>query len=94
MSAKVKVILPQALAPYCEGETVFEIEGDTLLGALQEIVERFPLLALKLMDSGTQTLLGWFNVYLNDQIVRLTSGEDRLLKDGDEIVVLSAFSGG
>jgi len=94
LSAKVKVILPQTLAPSCGGETALEIEGSTLSEVLQELVGRFPLLAPKLMDSDKQTPLGWFNVYLNNQIVRFTSGEDRLLKDGDEIVVLSAFSGG
>ena len=54
MSRSVQIRLPEELSRYCEGRSELDIEGNTLGGLLANLVERFPTVRSRLLDSGGQ----------------------------------------
>ncbi len=93
MSAKVSVLLSLVHASSCGGQRTIEVEAGTVLEALQNLAGKYPALARSLLDDRGRPV-GWINLYLNQQDVRLLDGEHTRLTDGDELIVLSALSGG
>ncbi len=93
MKAKVSILLSLRCAPDCAVPKAIEVEAGTVREALQQLAERYPGLAGLLLDDQGKPP-GWINLYVNCQDVRLRDGENTPLAEGDEIIVLSALSGG
>lgn len=65
----------------------------TVGGVLDELDQRLPGLVGKLLD-GEGRLYGYVNIYVNGDDIRRGAGIQTAVKEGDEILVLPAISGG
>jgi molybdopterin converting factor small subunit len=65
----------------------------TVRSVLDELDQRLPGLVGKLLD-GEGRLYGYVNIYVNGDDVRQGGGMQTAVKEGDEIMVLPAISGG
>ncbi|HLQ60299.1 MAG TPA: MoaD/ThiS family protein [Candidatus Acidoferrales bacterium] len=91
--ASVHFWLPPILAPFAGGEREFQVEAETLAGALEEARSRHPLLKTHVWDEdGLQrqhVLLFW-----NQRDVRHLESLEVPVREGDEVVLIQAMSGG
>ena len=92
--AAVKVVVPAVLASSTKGEKEIDVSGST-------ISEIIAFLAKKYGDSFERRVLdadgkprSVLNLYVNGKNIRFLSGLDTQLKDGDEVMLLPAVSGG
>jgi len=84
--------VPRMLEPYCGGRT-FEVEADTVRAALDAAMRLHPLLRTHLEDEEGR-LRPHVNVFHNDTEVRRLPSLEEPVREGDQIVVLQAISGG
>ncbi len=83
--------LPRLLAPFCDDQTALEVSGADVRTALVDAMERHPLLRTHLLDE-RGLVREHVHVFLNDADVRQDLGA--ATRDGDELYVLQAMSGG
>lgn len=90
----MKVLLPTILADSARGEREVELDASTLEEAVGKLVERFgQRFAERLLDSSglPRRLL---NFYVNGRNARLLQQLKTPLREGDEVHILPAVSGG
>jgi sulfur-carrier protein len=85
--------LPTILAKLADGQTTFEVNGSTLGEVVAGVSQRFPQLAPRLQGQGGDPY-PFVAFYLNDEDSRFKGGFDAEVRDGDEITVVAAISGG
>ncbi len=83
--------LPRLLAQFCDGETALPVAGADVRAALDDAMGRHPLLRRHLLDEGDR-VREHVHVFLNETDVRQDLAA--ATRDGDEIYVLQAMSGG
>ena len=88
----VKVHLPMPLSGIAGKEEV-ELEGGSVGEVLAQLWEAYPEMRLKLCDERGQ-LRRFVNVYLNGEDVRGKEGEGTKVRDGDDVSLMLAISGG
>lgn len=100
-SAAVRVeILPwlsQRVDPGCDGAlklTMSFAPGETVGGLLAQLAARYPGFAASVFDQAHGCLHEYANVVINDRLLEAQGGLDAPLEDGDEIVIVPAYSGG
>lgn len=85
--------LPSLLAGIVGGARTLPIEAETLAGALDELVRRYPALKVHLFDES-----GAFRQHVlcfhNEESTRWLGSLDRPLAAGDVITIMQAVSGG
>ena len=90
---QVTVALPSLLAGVVGGARTLPIEAETLAGALDELVRRYPALTIHLFDES-----GAFRQHVlcfhNEESTRWLGSLDRPLAAGDVITIMQAVSGG
>ena len=90
---QVTVALPSLLAGVVGGARTLPIEAETLAGALDELVRRYPALKVHLFDES-----GAFRQHVlcfhNEESTRWLGSLDRPLAPGDVITIMQAVSGG
>lgn len=79
------------VAAHVGGTRAIEIDGATVGGALDQLVTRYPQLAPRLRDAHGAVS---FNIYRNDEDVRLVGGFDTTVADGDDVTIVPAVAGG
>ncbi|HYZ00961.1 MAG TPA: MoaD/ThiS family protein [Candidatus Binatia bacterium] len=89
--ASVVLRVPPTLAQFCAGERVLTVSGATVDEALGDATTRHPLLRVQLLDEGGR-VREHLHLFLNDTDVRRDL--DTALREGDELTVLRAMSGG
>lgn len=89
--ASVVLRVPPALAQFCAGERALKVAGATVDEALGDATTRHPLLRAQLLDEGGR-VREHLHLFLNDTDVR--QDLDTVLREGDELTVLRAMSGG
>ena len=85
----VAVRIPTALRPIAGGKAVVEAEGATVravVGGIEGVRQRV------LDDQGQARV--HVNLFVNGSHIRELDGLDTAVKDGDEVVILPAVSGG
>ena len=91
--ARIRVELPSLLAPIAGGARSFELEAETLAGALDEAVRLHPALRARLFDEA-----GDFRQHVlcfhNRTNSRWLESREIALADGDTITFMQAVSGG
>lgn len=89
----VTVALPSLLAGIVGGARTLPIEAETLAGALDELVRRYPALKVHLFDES-----GAFRQHVlcfhNEESTRWLGSLDRPVAAGDVITIMQAVSGG
>ena len=89
----VQLHIPGVLAALAGGAKAIDARGATVGEVVADVAARHPELASKLRDGrGEPYPYGVF--YLNDDDIRLRQGFGTPVRDGDEIVVVPAISGG
>ena len=90
---QVTVALPSLLAGVVGGARTLPIEAETLAGALDELVRRYPALKVHLFEES-----GAFRQHVlcfhNEESTRWLGSLDRPLAAGDVITIMQAGSGG
>lgn len=89
----VSIRVPGTLRPYSGGITEFELDAETVRGALAELERRHPLLHRHICDE-TGAVRRHVNVFVNTSHVRDRGGFDAPLAPGDVVTFLPAVSGG
>ncbi len=90
--AQVKV--PIMLRPAVGGDRAVAAEGSTLRELISNVDARHPGFGSQLLDSKTDELLPFVNVYVNDEDVRYLDRLDTRVSEGDVISILPAVAGG
>lgn len=89
----VTVQVPGPLQRYCGGASELEMEAPTVRALLDEIQRRHPPLHRSVCDD-TGAVRRHVNLFVNKAHMRDREGLDTVLKDGDEVFILPAVSGG
>ena len=87
------VFVPTVLRPNVGGAKTLVVDGSTIRGVVDALVERHPALRPQLLtDEGE--LNRFVNVYVNGQDVRYPQGLDTPVAAADEVRLLPAMAGG
>ena len=90
---RVTVTLPSLLAGVVGGARTLAVQAETLAGALDELVRRYPALKVHLFDES-----GGFRPHVlcfhNEESTRWLGSLDRPLAAGDVVTIMQAVSGG
>jgi molybdopterin converting factor small subunit len=88
----VRIKLHRALAKIADGQTMVEVEGETVGQCLEQLAIRFPKLKKKLFEKNG-ALSRILEVYLNGEST-YPGDLDTKVKDGDELDALLRIAGG
>jgi molybdopterin converting factor small subunit len=90
---RIDVTLPSLLADSAGGKRRLQLEAETLAGALDRLLEAYPLLRPHLYDEAMRVRKHVL-IFFNDE--NLATLQDRAipLKPGDRLQVVQAVSGG
>jgi molybdopterin converting factor small subunit len=87
------VYIPTVLRPNVGGAKSLDLEGATIRGVVDSLVERHPALRPQLLTDDGE-LNRFVNVYVNGQDVRYLQGLDTPVGGTDEVRLLPAMAGG
>lgn len=91
--ARINVLVTAALSTYMNGEKEIHIEAETVKDLIEKLIARYGRnLATRLIDENGN-LRRFINIYVNDKNVRIDE-TNLVLKDGDQVLILPAVSGG
>jgi molybdopterin converting factor small subunit len=93
MAVDVPVSLPSLLHGAASGKGEVTVTAETFEGALETLLERYPLLRRHLYEADG-TLREHVNIFWNDQNIRWLDDPGAPLRQGDTITILQAVSGG
>ncbi len=88
----VRVRIPTPLQRLTEGKE--EVEGTTgkIIDLVNDLDKKYPGIAERISEKGK--IRRFVNIYLNDEDIRFLSGEETVVKDGDEVSIVPAIAGG
>ncbi len=89
----VTVSLPSILSRLADGQRAIPAAGDTVGAAVADLTNRFPSLAPRLVDEAGEPY-PFVTYYLNDEDIRFSGGFGAVVRDGDELTIVSAVAGG
>lgn len=87
------ISLPSILARLTDGARVVDASGTTVGEAVSDLTTRFPSLGTRLVDEAGEPY-PFVTYYLNDEDIRFTGGFRAVVRDGDELTIVSAVAGG
>ena len=91
--AKIKVLVTAALSIYMNGDKEIMVEAQTVRDLIEKLVAKYGNnLASRLLDENGR-LRRFINIYVNDRNIRVDE-TDVELRDGDQVLILPAVSGG
>ncbi len=90
MSVKVKI--PTQLRAATDGESVADVDGETVGDVLESLFERYEDLRSRISEDGG--LRRFVNVYVRGEDIRFLDGLQTPVSDGDEVTILPAVAGG
>lgn len=88
----VKVNLPAIMRQLVENRRSVDAEGGTVAEVFEHMESRYPGVMERLTRNGN--LLGYINVFRNDDDVRFIDGLSTPVVTGDELTILPAVAGG
>ena len=88
----IKIQIPTPMRPHADGQTVVEVGGATVQGALDELGRKYPALTARIFENGN--VRRFINLYLNNEDVRYLDNLATPVKDGDELAIIPAVAGG
>ena len=89
----VTLHLPTVLSRLAENQRAIELDATTVRDVINGVANRFPALAPRIKDEQGAPH-PFINIYLNDEDIRFNGGLDATVKDGDEVTLVPAISGG
>lgn len=85
--------IPTPLQKLCDNERRLETSGETVGAALDEIYLQYPFMEDRITDANGDVRKS-LNIYVNEENIRFLKNLGTPLKDGDEVTILPAISGG
>ncbi|MEE9606158.1 MAG: hypothetical protein V3U03_00355 [Myxococcota bacterium] len=89
----VTVRLPAVLAQLVDGERSFQVRGDTIGQALDDLIRLRPSLASHLFDDAG-AMRRYIRCFHGDAYASVHAGLDRPVQAGDTITILNSVAGG
>ena len=89
----VAIRLPTVLRPAASGQSIVNVDGDTIGQVLETLQQTYPAIAGQVLTQ-EGSLHRFVNVYVNDDDVRYLSALETPVKAGDEVSILPAVAGG
>jgi len=89
----ITVTLPAVLARLADGNKEVSADGATVGEVVDAISTRYPSLSTRIRDEAGQPY-PFVVYYLNDEDIRLGSGFDSSVSDGDDLTLVPAIAGG
>lgn len=92
--AAVKVVVPAVLASCTKGEKEIDVSGSTVSEIIVSLARQYgDSFERRVLDASGKPR-SVLNLYVNGKNVRFLDGLDTQLRDGDEVMLLPAVSGG
>ena len=89
----ISISVPRMLSSFTGGKRRFAVDADTVAGALGAAEKMYPMLRVHLFDE-TGGVRQHVQIFVNATDCRDLLSMQEPVKDGDEIIVLQAISGG
>ena len=89
----LKVVIPAPLRKYTAGAEVVELEAGNLQEVIEKLEDRFPGIRSSLCDE-SGGLRRFINIYVDGEDVRFLENLRTQTRDGSEIAIVPAISGG
>jgi len=89
----LKVVIPTPLRKFTSGADLVEVEAGTIQEVLDRLETRYPGFRASVCDD-TGSLRRFINIYLNGEDVRFLDNLSTQVRDGAEIAIVPAISGG
>jgi molybdopterin synthase sulfur carrier subunit len=89
----VTVRVPTPLRRVAGGNKDVQADGATVSALIDDLEKRYPGFKDRLCDDDG-SLKRFINLYVNGEDIRYADGLDTSLKDGDEVSIIPAVSGG
>ena len=86
----IRVVIPSQLSSYCGGERRVEAQGATVDEVLGDLDRRFPGIRFRVIDEHDR-IRRHMRIFVGQEAAREVG---RLVKDGDEVMIFGALSGG
>ena len=91
MAATIRI--PTPLRKFTDGKSEVDVEGGTVREIFDDVENRHGGLKDKIFDDAGE-IRRFINVFVNGEDVRHAEGLDTPVKDGDELSVVPAITGG
>lgn len=88
----ITVRIPNFLTESCRGEDTLLLEGNSIRECLHNANQQYPSLIDRLLDENGELRLG-LDIFVNRESI-YPEGLDKVLKNGDEIMIAVMLSGG
>jgi len=89
----LKVVIPAPLRKYTSGAEVIELDAGTVQEVIEKLESRFPGIRSSLCDE-SGGLRRFINIYVDGEDVRFLENLRTETRDGSEIAIVPAISGG
>jgi sulfur-carrier protein len=89
----LKVVIPAPLRKHTGGAEVVEVDSGTVKEVLDRLESKFPGIRNSVCDE-SGGLRRFINIYVDGEDVRFLENLKTLAKDGSEIAIVPAISGG
>lgn len=89
----LKVVIPTPLRRFTGGAELVEVEAGTVQEVLERIESRFPGFRASVCDE-SGSLKRFINIYVDGEDVRFLDNLSTATKDGAEVAIVPAISGG
>jgi len=89
----VKVRIPTPLQRMTGGAAVVEVPASTVQQVIENLESQFQGFKRRLCEEDG-SLRRYVNIFVNDEDIRFLQGAKTRLKDGDELSIVPAISGG
>ena len=90
---KIKCSIPSSLQKYTDNNKKINITALNIRDMIKEINIVYPGFEKQILDD-ENSIKRFLNIYINDEDIRFLDYENSLLKDGDEVMILTAVAGG
>ena len=89
----IKVRIPTPLMKLTDNQSEVSAEGETISDIINNLESQFNGIRDRICEeSGSPRR--FINIYINEEDIRFLEGEKTTVKDGDEISIIPAISGG
>ena len=89
----VIIEIPSALKECVNNQDEVEVDGSSVIEALDSLCTQFPELKPNLFEE-EGIVRKFINIYLNDDDIRYAEGLNSVVKDGDRIHIVPSVAGG
>ncbi len=89
----VLIEIPSALKEYVNDQDEVEVDGSSVVEALDSLCTQFPEIKSNLFDE-EGVVRKFINIYINDDDIRYANGINSRVRDGDSIQIVPSVAGG